>query len=166
MHFHKQRLSLNTRQASLSCIKKKNYFHHIAIPVPASSQGPPGFHLPAIMHVERNWYVLSTDPIGTFITRAYRERTGAERVSFGLETSGPAVPFQIDPDTGVVTVNDTLVDKVSKNNWNTPKNLKSHRKNYRIFVCKSCSIKTIVNWKKKLQNCWFHSKSFSYWWVL
>ncbi|KOB66001.1 Cadherin 96Ca [Operophtera brumata] len=78
-----------------------------------SSQGP-GFHLPAVMRVERNWFVMLTDPIGTFVTRVNRERTGSERVTYGLETSGPPAPFQIDPDTGVVTVNDTLIDKENR----------------------------------------------------
>lgn len=79
-----------------------------------SPQGPPGFpgFQPSIMHVDRNWYVMSTDEIGAFVTKVYRERKGNERVTFDLETSGPPVPFKIDPQTGVVTVNDTLSDKV------------------------------------------------------
>lgn len=77
----------------------------------ASPQGPPGFNLPTIMHVERNWYVVSSAPIGSFVTRVYRDSTGGEPVTYGLETSGPPAPFKIDPVTGEVTVNDTLVDK-------------------------------------------------------
>lgn len=64
------------------------------------------------MQVQRNWYVMSTEPNGTYVTKVYRERTGDEKVTFGLETSGPPVPFNIDPNTGVVFVNDTLNDKV------------------------------------------------------
>ncbi|XP_075971841.1 tyrosine kinase receptor Cad96Ca isoform X2 [Anticarsia gemmatalis] len=77
----------------------------------ASSQAPPGFKLPAIMRVERNWYVMASEPIGSFVTKVYRESTGGEPVTFGLETTGPPAPFKIDPKTGVVTVNDTLTDK-------------------------------------------------------
>ncbi|KAJ8733161.1 hypothetical protein PYW08_001459 [Mythimna loreyi] len=80
----------------------------------ASSQAPPGFNLPAIMHVERNWYVMPTEPIGSFVTKVYRENTGSDRVTFGLETFGPPAPFRIDPHTGVVTVNDTLIDKENR----------------------------------------------------
>ncbi|XP_045493968.1 tyrosine kinase receptor Cad96Ca isoform X1 [Colias croceus] len=78
------------------------------------SQLPPGFNLPAITHVERNWYVMATDPIGTRVTRVTRERTGKQNVTFGLETSGPPTPFAIDPHTGEVFVNDTLKDKENK----------------------------------------------------
>ncbi|PZC74920.1 tyrosine kinase receptor Cad96Ca [Helicoverpa armigera] len=79
-----------------------------------SSQGPPGFNLPAIMHVDRNWYVTPTDPIGYFVTRVYREGSGGGTVTYGLETTGPPAPFKIDPHSGVVTVNDTLVDKENR----------------------------------------------------
>ncbi|XP_068631088.1 tyrosine kinase receptor Cad96Ca isoform X2 [Battus philenor] len=67
--------------------------------------------LPGIMHVDRNWFASSTDPIGTVVTRVQREITGNESVRFGLETSGPPAPFKIDSASGVVTVNDSLVDK-------------------------------------------------------
>ncbi|CAB3239449.1 unnamed protein product [Arctia plantaginis] len=80
----------------------------------ASSQAPPGFNLPTLTHVDRNWYVTSSDPIGSFVTKVYRDSTGSDPVIFGLETTGPPVPFQIDPHTGVVTVNDTLIDKEKK----------------------------------------------------
>ncbi|CAH0605749.1 unnamed protein product [Chrysodeixis includens] len=80
----------------------------------ATSQGPPGFNLPAIMHVERNWYVMPTEPLGSFVTKVYREGTGGGPVTYGLETTGPPAPFKIDPHTGVVTVNDTLVDKENR----------------------------------------------------
>ncbi|XP_052740557.1 tyrosine kinase receptor Cad96Ca isoform X2 [Bicyclus anynana] len=72
---------------------------------------PPGFGLPAITHVDRNWDVMSTTPIGAVVTVVRRDRTGSEPVTFGLETTGPPTPFQIMPDTGVVIVNDTLKDK-------------------------------------------------------
>ncbi|CAH4038250.1 tyrosine kinase receptor Cad96Ca isoform X1 [Pieris brassicae] len=77
-------------------------------------QLPPGFNLPAITQVARNWYVMSSDPIGSIVTRVTRERTGKQNVTFGLETGGPPTPFAIDPHTGVVFVNDTLADKESK----------------------------------------------------
>lgn len=75
-------------------------------------QMPPGFSLPAITHVDRNWFAMSTDPIGTVVTKVHRERTNSRVVTYGLETSGPPAPFKIDSHTGVVTVNDTLKDKV------------------------------------------------------
>lgn len=75
---------------------------------------PPGFSLPAITHVDRNWFVMSTDKIGAVVTRVHREKTGSGPVTYGLETSGPPTPFEIDPNTGVVRVNDTLKDKVNK----------------------------------------------------
>lgn len=65
------------------------------------------------MHVDRNWFALPSDPIGTVVTRVHREKTSDHQpVTYGLETSGPPVPFRIDPKTGEVTVNDTLTDKV------------------------------------------------------
>ncbi|CAG5041455.1 unnamed protein product [Parnassius apollo] len=67
--------------------------------------------LPGIVHVDRNWFASSNDPIGTVVTRVQRETTGSESVRYGLETSGPPAPFKIDSKTGVVTVNDTLLDK-------------------------------------------------------
>lgn len=78
----------------------------------ASSQAPPGFNLPAIMHVDRNWNVMPTEPIGSFVTKVYSE--SSLPVTFGLETTDPPAPFRIDPITGVVTVNDTLIDKENK----------------------------------------------------
>ncbi|XP_046963627.1 tyrosine kinase receptor Cad96Ca isoform X1 [Vanessa cardui] len=79
-----------------------------------TSQMPPGFSLPAITHVDRNWFAMSTDPIGSVVTKVHRERTGSRAVTYGLETSGPPTPFKIDPNTGVVTVNDTLKDKENR----------------------------------------------------
>ncbi|XP_053603646.1 tyrosine kinase receptor Cad96Ca isoform X2 [Plodia interpunctella] len=72
---------------------------------------PPGFNLPPIMQVERNWYARSTDPIGTVVTKVHREKTDDKNTTFGLETTGPPAPFEIDPHTGVVKTNDTLIDK-------------------------------------------------------
>ncbi|XP_034829845.1 tyrosine kinase receptor Cad96Ca isoform X1 [Maniola hyperantus] len=80
----------------------------------SSQMMPPGFSLPAITHVERNWYVMSTDPIGAVVTRVHRDQTGSESVTYGLETSGPPTPFKIDPISGVVRVNDTLKDKENR----------------------------------------------------
>ncbi|XP_048478841.1 tyrosine kinase receptor Cad96Ca isoform X3 [Plutella xylostella] len=79
-----------------------------------AAQGPLGFSLPAIMHVDRNWYSLPTDPVGTVVATVYRERSGSQPVTFGLETSGPPAPYAIDPRSGVVTVNDTLLDKENR----------------------------------------------------
>lgn len=56
---------------------------------------------------------LPSDPVGTVVTKVYREKNGNQPVIYGLETTGPPAPFAIDPRTGVVTVNDTLTDKVS-----------------------------------------------------
>ncbi|KAL0832965.1 hypothetical protein ABMA28_001098 [Loxostege sticticalis] len=77
----------------------------------ASAQFSPEFNIPAITHVNRNWYAMPSDPVGTVVTRVLRERTWNQNVTFGLETSGPPAPFTIDPQTGVVTINDTLKDK-------------------------------------------------------
>ncbi|XP_063824355.1 tyrosine kinase receptor Cad96Ca isoform X1 [Ostrinia nubilalis] len=77
----------------------------------ASAQFSPEFNIPAITRVDRNWFAMSTDPVGSVVTRVHRERTWNQNVTFGLETSGPPAPFTIDPQTGVVTVNDTLKDK-------------------------------------------------------
>ncbi|KPJ06006.1 Tyrosine kinase receptor Cad96Ca [Papilio machaon] len=63
------------------------------------------------MHVDRNWFVTSRDPVGTVVTRVQPESAGGARVRYGLETSGPPAPFTIDSETGIVTVNDTLIDK-------------------------------------------------------
>lgn len=62
--------------------------------------------------MDRNWFVMSTDPIGSVVTRVRSDRNGGQTMIFGLETSGPPTPFTIDQLTGVVTVNDTLKDKV------------------------------------------------------
>lgn len=80
-----------------------------------SPQLPPGFSLPAITHVDRNWFVMSNDPIGSVVTKVYSDRTGTQNVKYGLETFGPPTPFKIDPVSGIVTVNDTLKDKVNIN---------------------------------------------------
>ncbi|XP_049870102.1 tyrosine kinase receptor Cad96Ca [Pectinophora gossypiella] len=77
----------------------------------ASPQLP--FNLPSLTHVERNWYALPTDPIGSVVTRVHRERN-AGPVTFELETTGPPIPFSIDRHSGVVTVNDTLSDKENR----------------------------------------------------
>ncbi|XP_072939757.1 tyrosine kinase receptor Cad96Ca isoform X2 [Epargyreus clarus] len=79
----------------------------------ASSQLPAGFSLPAIMRVDRNWFAMSSDPIGSVVTRVHTDR-GNQNVTFGLESSGPPAPFTINPRTGVVTVNDTLTDKENR----------------------------------------------------
>ncbi|CAH2991885.1 unnamed protein product [Chilo suppressalis] len=71
----------------------------------------PGYNIPTIIRVDRNWFVMPTDPVGSVVTRVHRERTWNQNVTFGLETSGPPVPFTINPHNGVVTVNDTLQDK-------------------------------------------------------
>ncbi|CAH2070984.1 unnamed protein product, partial [Iphiclides podalirius] len=73
--------------------------------------GGSSLQLPGIVHVDRNWFATSKDPIGTVVTRVHNEITGNETVRYGLETSGPPAPFKIDSQTGVVTVNDTLIDK-------------------------------------------------------
>lgn len=66
------------------------------------------------MHVERNWFVTADSPKGTPITRVYTDRKNDNGpVVYGLETSGPPVPFDINPKTGLVTVNDTLENKVT-----------------------------------------------------
>ncbi|XP_041970650.1 tyrosine kinase receptor Cad96Ca [Aricia agestis] len=78
----------------------------------ASSQLPPG--LPTITHVERNWFVMSTDPVGSIVTRVTADRSGGQQMIFGLETTGPPTPFTINPQTGVVSVNDTLSDKENR----------------------------------------------------
>ncbi|CAG9559573.1 unnamed protein product [Danaus chrysippus] len=79
-----------------------------------SPQLPPGFSLPAITHVDRNWFVMSSDPIGSVVTKVYSDRTGTQNVKYGLETFGPPTPFKIDPVSGIVTVNDTLKDKENR----------------------------------------------------
>lgn len=79
----------------------------------ASTQDYKGFPFPALTHVDRNWFALPTDPIGTVVTRVYKG-SGSQDVTFGLETSGPPAPFKIDAQTGVVTVNDTLLDKENR----------------------------------------------------
>ncbi|KAJ2952001.1 hypothetical protein O0L34_g4263 [Tuta absoluta] len=66
--------------------------------------------LPGIFRVDRNWVAYPTAPIGTVVARVYPEKNRGP-VTYELETSGPPVPFAIDRHTGVVTVNDTLLDK-------------------------------------------------------
>ncbi|XP_073943281.1 tyrosine kinase receptor Cad96Ca isoform X2 [Choristoneura fumiferana] len=75
---------------------------------------PQEFNLQNLLQVERHWYARSTDPVGTLVTKAYRAPTGDKPVTYSLETTGPPVPFAVDPKTGIVTVNDTLSDKENR----------------------------------------------------
>ncbi|KAJ2949882.1 hypothetical protein O0L34_g11203 [Tuta absoluta] len=71
---------------------------------------------PAFVHVNRHWRVLTTDPIGTVVTKVRTSRNGVAvtAITYELETSGVPVPFAIDRLTGLVTVNDSLDDKANQ----------------------------------------------------
>ncbi|XP_026482534.1 tyrosine kinase receptor Cad96Ca-like [Ctenocephalides felis] len=83
---------------------------------------------PPIMRLDRNWRVSSAEPIGSVIVRVRAEDAENDRLTFGIEPisrdsnlgglSGNVerdIPFEIDPDTGVVTLTKSLKDRGGQN---------------------------------------------------
>ncbi|XP_061710909.1 tyrosine kinase receptor Cad96Ca-like isoform X1 [Cydia pomonella] len=71
-------------------------------------------NLQNLLQVPRLWYARTTDPKGTEVARAFMAATGDQAVNYYLDTRGPPAPFAINSRTGVVTVNDTLIDKENR----------------------------------------------------
>ncbi|XP_063360394.1 tyrosine kinase receptor Cad96Ca-like isoform X2 [Cydia amplana] len=71
-------------------------------------------NLQNLLQVPRLWYARTTDPKGTEVARAFMAATGDQAVKYNLDTRGPPAPFAINSRTGVVTVNDTLIDKENR----------------------------------------------------
>ncbi|XP_063377314.1 tyrosine kinase receptor Cad96Ca-like isoform X2 [Cydia fagiglandana] len=71
-------------------------------------------NLQNLLQVPRLWYARTTDPKGTEVARAFMAATGDQAVNYYLDTRGPPAPFAINSRTGVVTVNDTLMDKENR----------------------------------------------------
>ncbi|XP_065349931.1 tyrosine kinase receptor Cad96Ca-like [Cloeon dipterum] len=80
------------------------------------------FNSPPLVVVNREWQVPATDPIGSVVVRADARDADGDAVTFGLEQTSPdhfghldaPAPFRIDNQTGVVYVNESLVDYDNK----------------------------------------------------
>jgi len=76
---------------------------------------------PPVIYLDRNWVVHDTDPVGEVITRVKAEDPENDHLEYGLEakdyggggsTERP-LPFTINSTTGVVKINESLINRVS-----------------------------------------------------
>ncbi|GAB0087522.1 Tyrosine kinase receptor Cad96Ca [Sergentomyia squamirostris] len=72
---------------------------------------------PPIMTVDRNWRIFDTHEVGSFVTQVHAVDDENDPLEFGLEPwngnfGAPAgeekMPFRIDPNTGIVYLNESL----------------------------------------------------------
>lgn len=73
--------------------------------------------------LDRNWRVQDKEPIGTVVTRVRATDDEGDPLVYGLEhyhdyglglpTDPRPLPFVIDPATGVVRTNQSLLERVS-----------------------------------------------------
>jgi fibroblast growth factor receptor 1 len=89
----------------------------------------PVLNTPPIMLVDRNWRISETEPVGSVITRVRADDAEKDELTFDLEpksynnlyygdssntnSSEKSLPFRIDPKTGVVRLNESLIGRVS-----------------------------------------------------
>lgn len=72
------------------------------------------------MYLDRNWQIPETEEVGTVITRVRGSDGEGGSLEYGLEPlqfygtnkKSERLPFRIDPNTGVVYLNESLVGKV------------------------------------------------------
>ena len=72
------------------------------------------------MYLERKWVIQDTAPLGEIVARVRAQDSEMDRLVYGLEPKfngdGEPVeplPFLINNATGVVKVNDSLINRVS-----------------------------------------------------
>lgn len=76
---------------------------------------------PPVIYLDRNWVVQDTDPVGEVITRVKAEDPEKDHLEYGLEAKGYGgagsterpLPFTINSTTGVVKINESLINRVS-----------------------------------------------------
>jgi hypothetical protein len=76
---------------------------------------------PPVIYLDRNWVVQDTDPVGEVIARVKAEDPEKDRLEYGLEAKGyngagssdRPLPFTINSTTGVVKINESLINRVS-----------------------------------------------------
>lgn len=73
---------------------------------------------PPIMYLDRKWIIQDTAPLGEIVARVKAEDSEMDRLSYGLEArsnggSAPikSLPFVISNTTGIVKVNDSLLNR-------------------------------------------------------
>ncbi|XP_021933765.1 tyrosine kinase receptor Cad96Ca-like isoform X2 [Zootermopsis nevadensis] len=74
---------------------------------------------PPVVYLDRNWVVHDTDPVGEVIARVNAEDPEKDRLEYGLEAKGyngagspdRPLPFAINSTTGVVKINESLVNR-------------------------------------------------------
>ena len=78
------------------------------------------------MYLDRNWRISETEPIGGIVARVRAEDSENDALEFGLEplsqnplnankNSGKTLPFWINPENGIVTLNESLVGRGGEN---------------------------------------------------
>lgn len=85
-----------------------------------SVQCQPIENTPPTMYLERNWQIRETEEVGTVITRVHGSDSEGGSLEYGLEPlqfygtdkTPERLPFRIDPETGVVYLNESLVGRV------------------------------------------------------
>lgn len=82
---------------------------------------------PPVMSINRNWRISESETNGSVVTKVLAEDAENDKLEFGLEPftsnnygsfgsngqSNKHHPFRIDPDSGVVYINDTLTGRVN-----------------------------------------------------
>lgn len=93
-----------------------NYISRFSLSVHCQLMG----NAPPTLQFDRNWQIPETEKVGTVITRVRGSDNEGRPLVFGLEPLqfGGAdkiperLPFRIDPDTGVVYLNESLAGRV------------------------------------------------------
>lgn len=75
---------------------------------------------PPTLQFDRNWQIPETEKVGTVITRVRGSDSEGRSLEFGLEPlqfdgankKPEKLPFRIDPVTGVVYLNESLIGRV------------------------------------------------------
>jgi serine/threonine protein kinase len=78
---------------------------------------------PPIIYLDRNWVVQDTDPVGEVITRVKAEDPEKDHLEYGLEakdyggagSTDRPLPFTINSTTGVVKINESLINRGGEN---------------------------------------------------
>jgi hypothetical protein len=76
---------------------------------------------PPVIYLDRNWVIQNTDPVGEVIARVKAEDPEKDHLEYGLEAKGyngagspqRPLPFAINSTTGVVKINESLINRVS-----------------------------------------------------
>lgn len=84
------------------------------------AQCQPMENAPPTIYLDRNWQIPETEKVGTVITRVRGSDGEGGSLEYGLEPlqfygtnkKSERLPFRIDPATGVVYLNESLVGRV------------------------------------------------------